>query len=102
MAFEILKERLTYPPVLTFEIFEDPFQVETGASSVAASAVLPQKKADGKMHPIHFAIRAMNNAERDNSFCKREALAVISALKTFRVHLLLFQYFGVVTDHQSL
>ena len=39
-AFECLKEKLTTPPVLPFPNFEEPFVVETDASSVSLGAVL--------------------------------------------------------------
>ena len=101
-AFEVLKQRLTSPPVLAFPEFEAPFIVETDASSVAVGAVLAQKKEDGKVHPIQYASRTMTAAERNYSAYEREALAVIFALKKFRVYLLFSISFSLITDHQAL
>ena len=91
-AFEGLKLKLTTPPVL----------VETDASSVAVGAVLAQKKEDKKTHPIQYASRTLSQAEREYSACEREAIAVIFALKKFRVYLLSSDSFTLVMDHQAL
>lgn len=101
-AFEALEVKLTSPPVLTFPYFEQPFVEETDASSVAVGAVLAQRKWDKRVHPIQYARRTMQSAERKYSACEREALAAIFALKTFRVYLLSTERFTVITDHQPL
>ena len=44
----------------------------------------------------------MTAAEKNYSTCEREALAVMFALKKFRVHLLSAEPFTLVTDHQAL
>ena len=101
-AFEKLKLKLTSPPVLAFPDFQRPFVVETDASSVAVGAVMAQRKEDRKVHPIQYASRPMTSAERKYSACEHEALAVIFALKKFRVYLLSTQRFVLITDHQAL
>ena len=101
-ACEELKLNLTSSPVLAFPEFELPFVVETDASSVGVGAVMAQRKEDRKVHPIQYASRKMTSAERKYSACEREALAVIFALKTFRVYLLSTQRFTLITDHQAL
>ena len=101
-AFESLKKKLTEPPVLAFPDFDSPFVVETDASNVSLGAVLAQKKSDGKIHPVQYASRTMTDAERNYSTSEREALAVIFALKKFRVYLLSSIPFKIVTDHQAL
>lgn len=85
VALEALKEKLMTPQVLAYPEFYKPFIVETDTSSAAVGAVLAQKKSDGKGHLIQYATRTMNNAERNNSTCKREALAAIFELCQFRV-----------------
>ena len=101
-SFEELKQKLTSPPVLSFPDFDQPFIVETDASNLSLGGVLAQKKEDGKIHPIQFASRTMTDAEKKYSTCEREALAVIFALKKFRVYLLSSTPFTVITDHQAL
>ena len=85
-AFDELRIKLTSPTILAYSDFDKPFVVETDASLVSVGAVLAQKKDDGKIHLIQYASRTMNPSERKYSACEREALAVIFALKKFRVH----------------
>ena len=101
-AFRTLKQKLTSPAVLDFPDFNQPFIVETDASCLSLGAVLAQKKEDGKVHPIQYASRTMTDAEKKYSTCEREALAVIFALKKFRVYLLSSIPFTIITDHQAL
>lgn len=82
--------------------FDVPFAVEADASSVAVRAVLAQNKKNGKVNPLKYASRTMKKTERDYSACEREALAVIFAVKKFRVYLLSTQRFMLITDRQSL
>lgn len=51
---------------------------------------------------MYYASRTMNSAERNYSACEREALAVIFALKKFRMYLLSTEPFKLITDHQAL
>lgn len=100
-AFSTLKNALTSAPLLAFPDFEAPFIVETDASATAVGAILAQKQ-DGLVHPIQYASRTLNDAERNYSACEREALAVIFALRKFRIYLLSSQPFELITDHQAL
>ena len=100
-AFKTLKNALTSAPVLGYPDFDLPFIVETDASSHAVGAVLAQKQG-GRVHPLQFASRSLNSAEKNYSACGREAVAVIFALRKFRVFLLSSHRFDLVTDHQAL
>ena len=100
-AFLRLKEALTTAPVLAFPDFDLPFIVETDASSRAVGAVLAQKQ-EGRIHSIQYASRSLNSAEKNYSACEREAVAVIFALRKFRIFLLSGHRFDLVTDHQAL
>ena len=101
-SFNDLKNRLVSPPILAMPNFSLPFVVETDASNVAVGAVLAQTQEDGKVHPVQYASRTMSAAERKYSACEREALAVVFALRKFRVYLLSDVPFVVVTDHHAL
>ena len=102
IAFEDLKGKLCRPPVLAYPSFEKSFVVETDASEYSVGAVLSHKDEKGTLHPVQFASRTMNQAERKYSVCEKEALAVVFALKKFRVYLLSQDEFTLLTDHQAL
>lgn len=64
-AFVALKEKLTSPPVLAYPRFYAPLVVDTYASSVAVGAVIAQKQADDKIHPVYDASWTINWAEKN-------------------------------------
>jgi hypothetical protein len=99
-AFEGLKTALTSGQVLVAPDFTKPFIVYTDASDFAIGASLHQGY-DGAERAIRFYSRTMIAAERNYSTTDKEALAVISALKQFRVYLL-GNHFTIYTDHQAL
>lgn len=51
---------------------------------------------------MQHASRMMNPAKRGYSACKRKALAVVFALRKFRVYLLSNHPFELITDHRLL
>ena len=93
-AFEHLRWCLTHAPVLQLPRFDKPFEVVVDASQFALGAVLLQ---DG--HPVCFESRKLIPAECNYITGEQELLAVVHALKKFRVYLLGTQ-FTVVTDHR--
>jgi hypothetical protein len=99
-AMKELKERMTTPPVLIPPDFRKPFLVVTDASDYAISAALIQLVGT-KEHPVRYYSRTLQPAERNYSTTDREALAVVSAFKQFRVYLLGSKT-TLFTDHQAL
>ena len=67
-AFERLKAACLQAPILAFPNFDKPFLLETDASGKGLGAVLSQKQADGRYHPIAYASRIMNDTEQRLSF----------------------------------
>ena len=67
-AFERLKAACLQAPILAFPDFNKPFLLETDASGKGLGAVLSQKQADGRYHPIAYASRIMNDTEAEVSF----------------------------------
>ena len=59
-AFDCLKAACLQAPILAFPDFNKPFLLETDASRRGLGAVLSQKQADGRYHPIAYASRVMN------------------------------------------
>ena len=66
-SFNTLKQALTTAPVLAYPNFSKPFLVATDASCAAVGAFLSQLDEDGRKHPIYYARRSLNEAEKNYS-----------------------------------
>lgn len=97
-AFEELKRLLTTAPVLVFPEFTRPFILETDASLEGLGAVLAQKMEDGKVHPVSYASRTVQGAEKRYASTEMEALAVIWAVRHYRYG----HSCTIFTDNQAL
>ena len=82
-AFQTLKKKLGEPLVLIVPDFSRPFVVQTDASNVGIGAVLTQKGADDKEHPVAFASRKLKPREKNYSVVEKECLAIVWALQFF-------------------
>ena len=100
-AFELLKSKLTSPPVLAHPDFQLPFILDTDASATGIGAVLSQCHSDGKEEVIAYASRTLSKPERRYCTTRRELLAVVTFVKHFRAYLL-GRHFSLRTDHGSL
>ncbi|GMF29681.1 unnamed protein product [Phytophthora fragariaefolia] len=99
-CFNELKNRLTSPPVLSLPDFSKHFGIRMDASNFAIGGVLFQK--EGKLeHSIAFTDRKMKPAELTYTIREQELLAVMHALRVWRVYLL-DRPFTVKTDHRSI
>ena len=99
-SFEKLKGCLTTAPVLTLPTDDDQYLLYTDASDVGLGAVLSKITDEGEK-PIAYGSRLCNGAERNYNVTRRELLAVIFGLKTFRQYLL-GRKFTIRTDHAAL
>ena len=75
-----------------------------GASQVGLGAVLTQEyEIEGKKYfmPVSYAGRSLKGAKRQYSMTDLKALAVVWAVKTFRLYVMGTR-FKVVTDHNAL
>ncbi|GBG75590.1 hypothetical protein CBR_g20221 [Chara braunii] len=63
---------------------EKSFIVETDAGPTALGGVLIQAHTIGKERPLRFESRTLNTTERNYSQFKKETLAVLHCLRTFR------------------
>ncbi|CAB0035370.1 unnamed protein product [Trichogramma brassicae] len=90
-AFETIKQMLTEAPVLARPNPNLPFTIQTDASNFALGAVLSQE-TDGHEHPIAYASRTLNKAERNYTTTEKECLAVIWAVNKFRGYILGSQF----------
>ena len=106
-AFEHLKAACLQAPILAFPDFDKPFLLETEASGKGLGAVLSQKQADGRYHPIAYASRIMNDTEQRYHSNKQKFLALKWAV-TEQFHEYLSPYgknrneFVVRTDNNPL
>ena len=73
-AFNCLKAACLQAPILAFPDFNKPFLLETDASGLGA--VLSQKQADGRYHPIAYASHVMSETEQRYNSNKQEFLAL--------------------------
>ncbi|GFT43526.1 retrovirus-related Pol polyprotein from transposon 297 [Trichonephila clavipes] len=99
-AFQTLKQCLVSPQILKQADFSKSFLIRTDASNYALGAVLLQGE-DKEEHPVEFASRLLNPAERNYSSTEREALAVVWAVNKFRGYTD-GASITVASDHQAL
>ena len=100
-AFSQLKTFLCSAPVLAYPRFDQPFILQTDASDVGLGAVLAQLDPQGKERVISYASCTLTCRERNYTTMEKEALAVVYAVKHFRVYLLGHK-FTVITDNSAL
>lgn len=98
-AITELKNRLTEAPVLRIYNPEaKATELHTDASQWSFGAVLFQMdSSDGQLHPVCYMSRKITEAQRNYHSYELEVLAIVEALKKFRVYLL-GAHFKIVTD----
>jgi hypothetical protein len=100
-AFEQLRDALTQSPVLAVADPNKNYILHTDASDHAMGAILQQEDENGDKHPIAYASKTFNDAQRNYSVTDREALAIVWALQHFNTYCEGHKY-TVLTDHQAL
>ena len=102
-AFNKLKERVTSKPVLAHPELDKQFEVEVDTSGFALGAVLLQKKADGKKHPIAYYLSTLNAAEHNYDIYELEYLAIHRVMMHWQ-HFLVGSPHKVIihSNHQNL
>ena len=63
-AFGKFKEQLVSAPIIISPDWSKPFEVMCDASGVALGIVLGQKR-DNIIHPIYYASKALNDAQKE-------------------------------------
>ncbi|XP_055387616.1 uncharacterized protein K02A2.6-like [Condylostylus longicornis] len=97
-AFNDIKQALANKPVLKIFKYGAYTELHTDASQEGYGAVLFQKDVeDGSLHPVYYSSKKTTDAERKYSSYELEILAIVEALKKFRIYLL-GQKFKLVTD----
>ena len=100
-SLDALKRAVTTAPCLALPDFSRPFIVRMDASNFAIGGGLHQKDNDGNERVVAYSGRKLTDAELNYDTRERELLAIIYALRKWRVYLL-DQEFIVETDHHSL
>ncbi|CAI7932355.1 unnamed protein product, partial [Closterium sp. NIES-54] len=99
-AMEQLKTALTSAPILILPDPEKDYVIEADASDQAVGAVLMQDQGKG-LQPIAYLSKELHGAELNYPIHNKEALAIITAFKTWRCYLE-GRKTTVYTDHCSL
>ncbi len=90
-AFETLKARIIYAPVLLIPKSgpNTSFVVATYASKVGIAGVLLQEDSDGHLRPCAYWARKLEDAETRYGAYDREALPMVEAVsRVWRMYLL--------------
>nr|XP_016493968.1 PREDICTED: uncharacterized protein LOC107813241 [Nicotiana tabacum] len=99
-AFELLKQKLTTTPIITAPNWSLPFELMCDASDVAVGAVLGQR-INKMFHPVYYASKTMNEAQRNYTVTEKELLAIVFAMEKFRPYLMGAKVI-IHTDHAAL
>ncbi|UYV81667.1 hypothetical protein LAZ67_20001865 [Cordylochernes scorpioides] len=91
-----LKQILTSKPVLKIYQVGARTELHTDASKFEFGAILLQD-VDQKMHPVHYMSKKTNEVQQKYSSYEVEVLAVVEAVKKFRIYLLGIK-FKILTD----
>lgn len=99
-AFDKLKAALAEEVMLEFPDFEQTFYVTTDASDTAIGAMLSQGELPND-RPLYFYSKTLSDTQKRYSAIQKELLAVVEAIKAFRVYLY-GRFFILITDHKPL
>ncbi|XP_019255156.1 PREDICTED: uncharacterized protein LOC109233746 [Nicotiana attenuata] len=99
-SFELLKHKLTTTPIITAPNWDLPFELMCDASDVAVGAVLGQR-INKMFHPVYYASKTMNEAQRNYTVTEKELLAIVFAMEKFRPYLMGAKVI-IHTDHAAL
>ena len=86
IAFDMLKQRFTTAPILTFLDIDKQFWLETKASDFTTGAVLSILK-DDKWHPVAYSSHSVLPEEHNYPIADKEMLSVIWSLEEWRHYL---------------
>lgn len=100
-TFELLKSELVSSPVLAIYNPARETELHCDASKIGFGASLLQRQDDGKFHPIAYFSKTTSPSEMNYHSFELETLAIVYALKRFRVYLEGIP-FTIVTDCNSL
>ncbi|GFX82763.1 retrovirus-related Pol polyprotein from transposon 17.6 [Trichonephila clavipes] len=101
-AFQKLKYLLFQEPVLSIFNQNSPTEIHTDVSIDGLGAVLLQKSIhDNQFHPVLYMSKKTSDHERKYTGFELEVLAVVEALRKFRIYVL-GTSFKIITDCDAL
>ena len=101
ISFAELKDKLCTAGVLKRPDSSLPYVLATDWSRKGMGAVLSQVNSEGEEHPVAYASRSCNPAEKNYGSSEGECLAVVWATTHFREYLF-GTPFTQITDHEPL
>ncbi|GJT10186.1 reverse transcriptase domain-containing protein [Tanacetum coccineum] len=99
-AFETLKEKLTYAPIMVSPNWSLPFELICDAIDFDVGAVLGQRE-EKHFRPIHFSSETLNSAQKNYTVTEKELLVVVFAFHKFCSYLVLSKTI-VFMDHAAI
>ncbi|XP_062103746.1 uncharacterized protein LOC133814852 [Humulus lupulus] len=99
-AFKVLKEKLTFAPIVVAPNWNIPFELMCDASDYAVGAFLGQC-IDKVFWSIYYASRTLNDAQLNYATTEKELLALVFAFDKFRPYLIGNKVI-VYTDHSAI
>ena len=98
---QAFQKLLVTAPVLQHPDLSKPFFLWTDASEAGFGAILEQEDEDKLRHPIAYASRQTNDAEKKYAPTQLEVAALVYRVEHFEVYLL-GNKVTIFTDHQAL
>ena len=86
-SFNDIKCLLAQKPVLKIADFSKPFVIFVDASSIASAAILMQTDENDVLHPICYYSKKHNKSQLNYTTTDLEALALVLAIRAFRIYL---------------
>ena len=99
-AFNDLKMKLVFAPVIIASDWGQEFELMCDASDYAVGAVLGQRKGK-KFHTIYYASKVLNDTQVNYATIEKEMLAIVYALEKFRSYLVGSRVI-IYTDHVAI
>jgi len=90
-------------PVLMLPDHKKPFTLITNASDYTTGAILEQRDALGRSHPIAYFSKSLQPAEQNYEIHDKELLAIIHTLKHLRHYIQGSPHITkILSDHANL
>ncbi|XP_052486215.1 uncharacterized protein LOC128041001 [Gossypium raimondii] len=99
-AFDVLKQKLVFAPIVQPPNWNFPFEIMCDASDRSVGAVLGQRIGK-EPHVIYYASKTLDAAQSNYTTTEKELLAVVFALDKFRSYLLGTKVI-IFSDHAAL